>query len=208
MKMTLTALAVAGLVSISSTAQAADTINFQKYAAGTLASAKGVTFSTAGGSSDGTAVVSNGYFDSINSLNNSSVVAQANGNYPTAESLIFSFSQLASLVSFTYNNYGSLNGGFYTAYNSSNGVISTGNLDGINGFSTVTVSGTDISRLVLDNGTSGNYSWVFGVGQLNFTSATGAVPEPATWAMMLAGFGLIGFAARRRQSVKTTVTYA
>ncbi|WP_419814327.1 PEPxxWA-CTERM sorting domain-containing protein [Glacieibacterium sp.] len=25
-----------------------------------------------------------------------------------------------------------------------------------------------------------------------------AVPEPATWAMMLAGFGLIGFAARRR----------
>lgn len=38
--------------------------------------------------------------------------------------------------------------------------------------------------------------------------SAGAVPEPATWGMMLAGFGLIGFAARRRQSVKTTVTYA
>ena len=31
-----------------------------------------------------------------------------------------------------------------------------------------------------------------------------AVPEPATWAMMILGFGLIGFAARRRRSVKTT----
>ncbi len=29
----------------------------------------------------------------------------------------------------------------------------------------------------------------------------GAVPEPATWAMMLTGFGLIGVARRRRQQV-------
>lgn len=29
--------------------------------------------------------------------------------------------------------------------------------------------------------------------------ATGAVPEPATWAMMLLGFGGIGFAMRRKQ---------
>jgi hypothetical protein len=35
-----------------------------------------------------------------------------------------------------------------------------------------------------------------------------AVPEPATWAMMLSGFGMIGFAARRRQRVKTTIRYA
>ncbi len=35
-----------------------------------------------------------------------------------------------------------------------------------------------------------------------------AVPEAATWAMMLTGFGVIGFAARRRQSVKTTVSFA
>ncbi len=27
------------------------------------------------------------------------------------------------------------------------------------------------------------------------------VPEPATWAMMIAGFGLVGFAARRRRDV-------
>jgi hypothetical protein len=29
-------------------------------------------------------------------------------------------------------------------------------------------------------------------------SAINAVPEPATWAMMIGGFGLVGFAARRR----------
>ena len=35
-----------------------------------------------------------------------------------------------------------------------------------------------------------------------------AVPEPATWAMMIAGFGMIGFAARRRHRQTVRVTYA
>ncbi len=30
-----------------------------------------------------------------------------------------------------------------------------------------------------------------------------AVPEPATWAMMISGFGLVGFAARRRRTVES-----
>lgn len=29
---------------------------------------------------------------------------------------------------------------------------------------------------------------------------SGAVPEPATWALMISGFGLVGFAARRRRA--------
>ena len=38
---------------------------------------------------------------------------------------------------------------------------------------------------------------------MSYNSVTGgAVPEPSTWIMMLAGFGAIGFAARRRQQVK------
>lgn len=41
--------------------------------------------------------------------------------------------------------------------------------------------------------------WAFDV--LNASSATqsGAVPEPATWAMMIAGFGLMGASLRRRR---------
>lgn len=31
---------------------------------------------------------------------------------------------------------------------------------------------------------------------------TAAVPEPATWAMMILGFGMVGFASRRRRSQK------
>lgn len=34
---------------------------------------------------------------------------------------------------------------------------------------------------------------------VNFLTAAGAVPEPSTWAMMLLGFGAIGFATRRRR---------
>ncbi len=39
----------------------------------------------------------------------------------------------------------------------------------------------------------------------NVVVSTGAVPEPATWAMMIAGFGLVGSALRRR---KTAVAFA
>ncbi len=37
-----------------------------------------------------------------------------------------------------------------------------------------------------------------GIVTLKFSFDGGMVPEPATWGMMIAGFGLVGFAARRR----------
>lgn len=39
-----------------------------------------------------------------------------------------------------------------------------------------------------------------GTGGGGFDPGGGAVPEPATWAMLIAGFGLVGAAARRRRS--------
>ena len=45
-------------------------------------------------------------------------------------------------------------------------------------------------------------------GTVQFASVKSAVPEPATWAMMLMGFGAIGFAMRRRQKLTTRVSYA
>jgi hypothetical protein len=59
-----------------------------------------------------------------------------------------------------------------------------------------------------------------GADTLNFTNLTGGpnegilldavsiapVPEPSTWAMMLLGFGAIGFAARRRRAVRVFAT--
>lgn len=38
--------------------------------------------------------------------------------------------------------------------------------------------------------------------------AAGVVPEPASWAMMIGGFGILGAALRRRRSVATRITYA
>jgi hypothetical protein len=42
-----------------------------------------------------------------------------------------------------------------------------------------------------------------GVGSVN-----PGVPEPTTWAMMLFGFGGLGYAMRRKQSVRARIRFA
>lgn len=49
---------------------------------------------------------------------------------------------------------------------------------------------------------SGDYTLTFvgrGEGSFEGVMSFGAIPEPATWGMMLLGFGVIGFAIRRRR---------
>lgn len=41
-------------------------------------------------------------------------------------------------------------------------------------------------------------------GYLENVSLAAAVPEPATWAMMLIGFGVVGFGMRRRKALQLT----
>ncbi|MEG3123201.1 FxDxF family PEP-CTERM protein [Sphingomonas sp. GB1N7] len=48
----------------------------------------------------------------------------------------------------------------------------------------------------------------FGTYTLTIANAASAVPEPATWAMMIAGFGMVGFGMRRRAKPSVRVTYA
>jgi len=64
---------------------------------------------------------------------------------------------------------------------------------------------TDDARFVqidiLSNYGRGTYAerdWNSGLSEVRFLS-TSAVPEPGTWAMMLIGFGAIGFSMRRRR---------
>ena len=62
------------------------------------------------------------------------------------------------------------------------------------------VCGTNYRNFNLGGGT---YTKTFGDFGGGGTGA-GAVPEPATWALMLAGFGLVGVALRRRPAVRVS----
>lgn len=88
-----------------------------------------------------------------------------------------------------------LNGTAFTL--TSTGIFDTGTLGFISMLANNTLS---ISGRA---GQSGQASYS---GTLQF--ANRAVPEPAIWAMMLLGFGMIGFAMRRRPKYSTRVNFA
>jgi hypothetical protein len=71
----------------------------------------------------------------------------------------------------------------------------------LTGGRTFGLTGTSTTGLILQFGQPGNATNGFAIDDLTFTVeplATPAVPEPASWAMMIAGFGLVGGALRRR----------
>ncbi len=101
----------------------------------------------------------------------------------------FSGKSLVSAFSFT-------NGGFVFNINGSNilGDNTDGGIEGIIGYAS-----------------DGNTSWAAGPGPFNLcdgtsqcglieTIGTNVVPEPGSWAMLIAGFGMVGAARRRRRS--------
>lgn len=66
-------------------------------------------------------------------------------------------------------------------------------------------SGADFSTLGILNGGGQQPA----ISHLSFwTTPGGAVPEPATWAMMLLGFGLVGGVMRRRQRQSVRLRFA
>ena len=58
-------------------------------------------------------------------------------------------------------------------------------------------SGANITSVRLTASSRGD--WVF-IDNLTFGGAGGAVPEPASWAMLIAGFGIVGASMRRRRA--------
>ena len=126
----------------------------------------------------------------------------------TAEYLIYEFDQLYSLTHYdvsldnndSYQIQFSLDGvNWGLTGNSSD--VNIGSNDGNVGWGMDTFS-ADMGPLfaryarVMAVGGDNMYS----VGELQF-SGVAAVPEPETYALMLAGLGLVGFAARKRHSV-------
>ena len=76
-----------------------------------------------------------------------------------------------------------------------NGVLFTPVTTGIFEFQTLNTIGllAGINTILVNGTTGGNASFA---GNINLT----AVPEPGTWALMLVGFGAVGYAMRRRSA--------
>ena len=78
---------------------------------------------------------------------------------------------------------------------------------GANGLDGTENSATYIFRTNARNYTAGTFGVIDGSSYSGFAfaPAVGTVPEPATWGLMLAGFGIVGGALRRR---KVNVAYS
>jgi hypothetical protein len=106
----------------------------------------------------------------------------------------------ASLVTIAVNRLtnidftsATLNGNAFTF--SPTGTFEFGSANGIS-----TMAG--LQTLVVNGVSGGNGS--FG-GNISFAPAGGAIPEPATWALMILGFGLVGGMMRRRAGTPANV---
>jgi hypothetical protein len=75
------------------------------------------------------------------------------------------------------------------------------------GTTTFTVAPTGrFDRFVFTTAVGGDVLFGGDLGQgYTIDSITGYVPEPATWAMLILGFGLVGFSARRRARSTTVL---
>ena len=101
----------------------------------------------------------------------------------------------------TFNNFGTSGTGrgasTHTAFDRSGTVVSSGCIGDLNNLETLTVAGTNVSRLQLSNGTGGTDDWQFGLGSLSFSA--GGVPQPSVWAFLILGFGGVGGSLRARR---------
>ena len=92
-------------------------------------------------------------------------------------------------------------GSLYVAYLSAFGV------SGANSSTSMPLgdnSDANINYFVWNNSSDprNNASWNYFVnfGDAQFNATFNAVPEPSSWVMLIAGFGMVGFAARRRSA--------
>jgi hypothetical protein len=107
----------------------------------------------------------------------------------------FSFGSLD--LTFAYDDQNALFGGGLATYTFDGGASSeTRAFDNLAGFQTFTFNTGPVTSVRISADSA------FAIDNVVLNSPAAAVPEPASWAMMLGGFGLVGGAMRRRQRSK------
>ena len=104
-----------------------------------------------------------------------------------------SFASAVSQLGLQLNSLGGSSVTF-NLYDSLNNLLETQTLSSVGGYVPVTFSASGVSRI---DGLQPSDGWAWAMDNLSFESS-GAVPEPSTWALMLLGFGAVGFMMRRR----------
>ncbi|MBC7521213.1 MAG: choice-of-anchor C family protein [Sandarakinorhabdus sp.] len=146
------------------------------------------------------------------------------GNYWTASDGVRSIDLTASTAGSISQDIATVIGTTYTVRFDLSGNPDTGGLGLLTKSLDVSVNGNNTANYTFDTTgkSNANMGWVgksyvfvadSTVSTLQFTSLSGdfrgpaidnisiAVPEASTWAMLIAGFGLVGAAARRRRTV-------
>ena len=79
----------------------------------------------------------------------------------------------------------------------------TFNLSALSSFSAVVMDG--FSAISIKNNGMASGTGLYNQGTTEVPLATGAIPEPATWAMMIMGFGGVGALVRRRRQALSVI---
>lgn len=97
----------------------------------------------------------------------------------------------------------------YTPFTAVGGVVTLGARGVLSTYlSTATLTGTQFLTAGQSFGVIIDRNGSYNGDSTGLNFAISAVPEPATWAMMLVGFGMVGFGLRSRRKPVVRVTYA
>jgi hypothetical protein len=144
------------------------------------------TNDTGGATTIGSAIAAADY-DAFGATFSGAFFRQCGGGCPTPANGTFVSSS---------NFVGPFSGGLAEAFDASNTLLTSTSFSNFPGLFTLSASGIKSVR----------FSTTFQYGVDNFSYTLNGVPEPASWALMIFGFGAVGAAARRRAKVR--VTYA